>query len=135
MLSTQRQNAIVGLGHIQRSKVRLRLYADVRVTVDGDIGNVVQQLVAAVQGFLEDKQLRCIINKVGSIIALDEVRVLQYVFQKLDIGFDAADTEFFQAAQHLGNCNLVSEAPGGSLNQQRIVVRSDDGAGEGVAAV
>ena len=29
----------------------------------------------------------------------------------------------------------MSEAPGGSLNQQRIVVRSDDGAGEGVAAV
>ena len=29
----------------------------------------------------------------------------------------------------------MSEAPGGSLNQQRIVIRSDDGAGEGVAAV
>ena len=95
MLSTQRQNSVVGLGHIQRRKVRLRLYADVGVTVDGDIGDVVQQLVAAVQGFLEDKQLRCIINKVGCVIALDEVRVLQYVFQKLDIGFDAADTEFF----------------------------------------
>ena len=95
VLSTQRQNAVVGFGHIQRCKVRLRLYADVGITVDGNVSDVVQQLVAAVQGFLEDKQLRCIINKVGSIIALDEVRVLQYVFQKLDIGFDAADTEFF----------------------------------------
>ena len=95
VLSTQRQNAVVGFGHIQRCKVRLRLYADVGITVDGNVSDVVQQLVATDQGFWEDKQLRCIINKVGSIIALDEVLVLQYVFQKLDIGFDAADTEFF----------------------------------------
>ena len=48
VLSTQRQNAIVGLRHIQRCKIRLRLYAYVGITVDGDIGNVVQQLVATV---------------------------------------------------------------------------------------
>ena len=95
VLSTQRQNAVVGLGHIQRCKVRLRLYADVGITVDSDISNIVQQLITTVQCFFEDEQLRCIVNKVGCVIALDEMRVLQYIFQKFDISLNAADTEFF----------------------------------------
>ena len=67
-----------------------------------------EQLVAAVQSFREDKQLRRLIHKVRRIIALNEVLVLQHIFQKLDIGLNATNTEFLQAAQHLGNGDLVA---------------------------
>ena len=94
MLSTQSQNAIIGLGHIQRRKVRLGLYAHVGITVDSDVGNVMQQLVATVQGFREDEELRCLVHKIRGIVALHKVLILQHIFQELNIGLDATDAEF-----------------------------------------
>ena len=80
MLSAQSKNAVVRLRHVQRREVRLRLYADVGIAVNSDISNIVQQLVATVEGFRENEELRRGINKVSAVIAFDEVRVLQYVF-------------------------------------------------------
>ena len=79
MFSAQGKNAIVRLRHVQRREVRLRLYADVGIAVDGDVSNIMQQLVATVEGFRENEELRRCINKVSAVIAFDEVLVLQYV--------------------------------------------------------
>ena len=135
MLSAQSQKAVVVLGQIQRSEVGLGLYAHIGITVDGNIGNIMKQLVATVQCFREHEQLRSVVHKVRSIVALDEVLVLQHIFQELNIGLYAADTEFLQAAQHFGNSDLMAQTPGSGLNQKRIVVGSDNGASEGVTAV
>ena len=55
--------------------------------------------------------------------------------QEGNIGLDAADAEFAQRAVHArGGIDEVA-AEGRDLDQQRIVIRSDHGAGEGGAAV
>ena len=53
----------------------------------------------------------------------------------MNIGFYAADTEFLQAAQHFGDSNFMSQAPGGCFYEQGVIVRRDNRAGEGIAAV
>ena len=94
-----------------------------------------QQFGTPVPAFREMEQLRRLIQEIGGIGAVDKMRMLQQVFQKCDVGLHAADTEFLQAAQHLGHRDGMVQAPGGGLNQQRIIVRGDDGTREGIARV
>ena len=80
MLGAQSQEAVVVLGHIQRCKVRLGLYAHIVIAINGNIRNIMEQLVATVQRFREDEKLRGLVHKVRGIVALDKVLVLQHVF-------------------------------------------------------
>ena len=115
-----------GSGHIQRCKFRFWLHTYVRIAIDRDIGNIIKQFSTAVMCFRENKQVGVVIDKFSAVAAVSELRMLQYVFQKENIGFNAADTELFQAAQHFADSYFVCQPPGGCFNKQRIVVRGDD---------
>ena len=45
-------------------------------------------------GLGENKEVGVVIDKFSVVAAIGKLLVLQHVFQKLDIGFDATDTEF-----------------------------------------
>ncbi len=55
------------------------------------------------------------------------------VDEKRNVGFDAADTEFLQTALHATGGIDEAQASRRHLDQQRIVERRDDRAGEGAA--
>ncbi len=55
--------------------------------------------------------------------------------RKGDVGLDAADAELDQRAQDLPAGDLVRGAVAGALDEHRVVVGGDDGAGEAVTAV
>ena len=94
-----------------------------------------EQLGAAVPAFREVEQLRRFIKEIRGIGTIRKTRMLQQVLEESNIGLHAADTEFLQAPQHLGSRNCMVQAPGGSLNQQGIVIRGNDRTGESVARV
>ena len=94
-----------------------------------------EQLGATVPAFREVEQFRRFIQEIGGIGAVDEAGMLQQVFQESNVGLNTADTEFLQAPQHFGNGDGMVQAPGGCLNQQGIIVRSDDGSGKSIACV
>ena len=123
------------LGHIHGRKFRFGYHAHVGVAVHRNIPNIMQQFGTTVPAFREMEQLRRLIQEISGIGAVDKMRMLQQVFQKCDVGLHAADTEFLQAAQHLGHRDGMVQAPGGGLNQQRIIVRGDDRTREGIARV
>ena len=62
--------------------------------------------------------------------SVEEFRVLQDVEEEGDVGLDAADAELSQGAVHLGRRGGQVARMGNHLDQQRVVVRRDDGAGE-----
>ena len=57
------------------------------------------------------------------------------LMQERDVRLDAADAEFLQAALHAPGGVDEAQAVGRHLDQQRIVERRDDRAGEGRAGV
>ena len=124
-----------GLGHIQGGKFRFWLYTYVRIAIDRDIGNIIEQFSTAVMCFRENKQVGVIINKFSAVAAVSELRMLQYIFQKENIGFNAAYTELLQTAQHLTDSYLMCQSPGGCFNEQGIVVRGDDGTSKRITSV
>ena len=135
LLRAFRQAPGKGLGHVHGRKFRFLFYAHISIAVHGNIRNIMQQLGAPVPAFREVEQLRRLVDKVSSIRAVHKIRMLQQVFQKSNVGLHAADTEFLQAPQHLGNGNFMGEAPGRGLNQQGIIIGSDHGTGKSVAGV
>ena len=48
---------------------------------------------------------------------------------------DASDPEFLHGAKHLGACSLVVARMRDDLDEQRVVVRADEGARESRGAV
>ena len=119
----------------QGFKFRFVLMAGVGITVDGRIANVFEELRAAVLDDGQVEQFRMVVDEVDVIRTGDEFRTLEDVDQEADVGLDAADTEFLEDAEHLFSCFLMGPAISRRLDQQRIVVRRDDGAGVGIAAV
>ena len=62
-------------------------------------------------------------------------RVVDHVFEERDVGLDAAHAELAEGAIHALAGVRELAAPGGDFHQQRIVVRRDDRAAVGRAAV
>merc|ERR1719174_3482574 len=64
-----------------------------------------------------------------------EFRVFQHIKREAYIRFDASDTRFSQTACELVDGGLVGQGRRRDLREHRVVVRRDDRAREGVAAV
>ena len=95
LLGAVGRGAFKRFGQAERGKFRFGLYAYIVVAVNGYIGNVVQKPGAAVQRFREDEKFGVFINKRSIVAAVMEAGVCQHVFKEQNIGFNAADAEFF----------------------------------------
>ena len=71
----------------------------------------------------------------GGHVAGDEVGIVQHGLQEGDVGGDAADAELGQGAAGAGHGGRVVAAAAGQLDQHRVEVRADLGAGVDGAAV
>ncbi len=105
------------------------------MAVDGDVGDVAQDLGRAVAARGEVEQGRRGVDELGRVFVRGEDRMLQQVLYEGDVGADAADAELAQGAVHPGDGGLRGGRPGGDLLQERIVVAGDDRAGIGRAPV
>src|SRR5699024_10724941 len=103
--------------------------------VDLDVGDVFEHAGRAVLGILEFKQLRRVVDELRVAAALQEFRPVQDVGDKGDVGLDAADVYLADGPAGPAAGAVERVVPGGDLDQQRVVVRRDDRAGRGVAAV
>ena len=105
------------------------------MAVDGDVGDVGQDLRRPVAAGGEVEELGRRVDELGGVGIVEEGRVLEQVLDEGDVGRDAADAELAQRPVEPGDRHLRRRRPGGDLLQQRIVVAGDDRAGIGGAAV
>ena len=109
--------------------------ARVGMAVDGDIGDIGQKLgrpVAAPDG---GEEFRRLVDEAGRVAGVAEFRVTDDVFEKGQVGGDAADAEFAERAVHAVDRFFGGRSPGGDFFEQRVVEAGDDRAGIGGAAV
>ena len=119
----------------QGFKSRFILMAGVGIAIDGRIADIFEELRATVLDDGQVEQFRMVIDEVDVVRTSDKFRTLEDVDQEADVGLDAADTKFLEDAEHLLSGFFMGQAISRRLDQQRIVVRRDDGAGIGIAAV
>ena len=103
--------------------------------VDGDVGQVGQQPGATVGGVPGGQQLRMRLDEAGGDPAGGEVRVVQHRLQERDVGGHTADPELGQRPAGPGDGLRPVPAAAGQLDQQRVEVGADLGAGMHRAAV
>ena len=95
--------------------------------VDGDIGDIGQNLRAPVAPLGEHEQIRRLVDELGRVFVRQERRVLQQVFDKRDVGADAPDTELAQGTVHPRDGHFGCRCPGRHLFQKRVVIPRDHG--------
>ncbi len=105
------------------------------VPVDGDVGDIGQNLGAAVTTPRKDEQLGCLVDEFGGVFIAEKRRVLQQVFDKGDIGADAANPELAQRAIHSGNRRLWGLRVRRHFDQQAVIKARDDAARIGGSAI
>ena len=103
--------------------------------VDGDLGEPGQQLGAAVRGDAGLEQFGAFVDEGGGHVAGDEVGVVQDGLQEGDVGGHPADAELGEGPARPGHGGRVLAAAAGQLDQHRVEVRADLGAGVDGAAV
>ena len=106
-----------------------------RVAVHAYVGQIAQQAGGAVAPFDGADQVRVFVDETGGQISVGEGRMGDEVFKKLQVRGHAADAEFAQGALHAVDRFLGRWRPGGDLDQQRVVIRRDDGTAVGRAGV
>ena len=103
--------------------------------VDDDLTQEAEHLAGTVLLFPEMEQFRMFFDKRGIALPAEKDRMGNDIFKKTDIGLDPADAELLQGTVHDIGCIRKSESPGADLDQQRIIMRGDLGAGKGVAGI
>ena len=103
--------------------------------VDGDVGEVGEQLGAAVARGAGREQLRVVLDEAGGDPAGREVGVVEHGLEERDVGGDAADAELRDRAAGPLDGLVEGAAAAGQLGQHRVEVGADLGAGVGRAAV
>src|SRR6056297_2927652 len=103
--------------------------------VHRDVGDVGQHLGAPVAALGEVEKLGRLVDEGGGVVVAEEGGVFEQVFDEVDVGRHAANTEFAQGAVHPGNRRLWRLGVGRDLGQQAVVVAGDDPTGIGRAAV
>nr|RZI37400.1 hypothetical protein BJQ95_00159 [Cryobacterium sp. SO1] len=103
--------------------------------VDGDIGQPVEDLRAAVLGGSSAQQLRALFDERGAQVAGCEVGVFEHGLQERDVRGDAADAELGQGTLGTGDRRGIVAAAAGELGEHRVEVRADLGARVDSAAV
>ena len=114
---------------------RLERLGDPGRAVDDHLAQEGEHLAGAVLLFAEMEQFRVLVDEGGVALPLEEDRMGDDVLQEADVGLDAAHAELLQRAVHDVGRLVEGQSPGADLDQQRIVVRGDLGAGEGVAGI
>ncbi|SHW68339.1 Uncharacterised protein [Mycobacteroides abscessus subsp. abscessus] len=102
--------------------------------VDGDVGQIVQDLGAAIRGGSRRQQLRAFLDERRRDVSGAEVRVVQNCLQKRDIGGHTADAELGDRATGTSHRSLEVPPATRQLHQHRIEMRTHLGA-EGGATV
>ncbi len=105
------------------------------MTVDGDVGDIGQELGCPILAAHRLKQFRRLVDEAGRIAAVEEMLMADDAFQKGQIGGDAANAELAQGPVHAPDRLVRRRRPGGDLLQQRVVETGDHRAGIGGAAV
>ncbi|GAA3155614.1 hypothetical protein GCM10017687_86980 [Streptomyces echinatus] len=103
--------------------------------VDGDVGEVGEQLGAAVGGVAGGQQVRPLLDEGGGDPARLEVGVVQDRLQERDVGGHAADAELGDRAPGPADGGVEVTAPAGELDQHGVEVGADLRTGVGGAAV
>ena len=103
--------------------------------VDGDVGEIAEQLGAAVARRPGGQQLRVGLDERRGDVAGREVGVLQHGREEGDVGGDAADPELRHRPPGPRHRDRERPAAAGELGQHRVEVRADLGAGVRRAAV
>ena len=81
------------------------------------------------------EKLGCGVDEARRAFARTEQGMCNDVFKKLQIGRQATDAKFAQGAIHACRRFVRAMAPGGHLDQQRVIVGGDDGACVGGSGV
>ena len=97
-----------------------------RIAIDDDFAQVRQDFGGAILAHGELEQRRFFRQKRRSNVAFLELRMVDDVLQERDVRLHATDAKLAQSAVHAVAGVGEFPAPGGHLNQQRIVKRCDD---------
>jgi hypothetical protein len=114
---------------------RARAAVGLGMAVHRDVGDVGEDLGRPVAALLEAVELGRVVDELGGVAEVEELRVLQQVLDEGDVGRDAADAELAQRPVDAGDRHLGRRRPGGDLFEQAVVVAGDHRAGIGGAAV
>ena len=126
----------VGLGQRRRVEGLGRLVSlGVRVAVDDDVAEEVQQLRGPVFPAAEGEELRRGVDERRGGLAAAELRVQDDVLEEGDVGLDPADPELRQRPVHAVHGDLVGLPGGDDLHEHRVVEGRDDRARVAHAAV
>ena len=127
--------ALGGLVLVGREAGDIQLAALGGGVVHLDLGDIAQHLVGAVPAVLKLEELRGLVNELGVAPARAEGGMTEDVGHKGNVGLDAADVFLRDGAGGLAAHGVEGPVPCGDLDQQRVIIGGDDGAGVGVAAV
>ena len=105
------------------------------MAVDDYLAQVIEDLRGTIARCCELKKLRRLVEKAGRVTAGQEIGVRDQVDQKRQVGLNAADAKFLQAALHAAGGVRKLPGPGRDLHQQRIVKRRDHRTRESTATV
>ena len=133
--SIGRRRWIVRRNRRREQTRRARLARDRRIAVHDHVRQVAQELGRAVAPRNEAEELGRLLQPARGDAPRLEIRVVHHVFEKRNVGLDAAHAELAEAAIHALAGVREFAAPRGGLHQQRIVIRRDHRAAVGRTAV
>ena len=100
-----------------------------------NVGDVLEHAGCTILGIGDIEQLGRFVNKLGMALARHKGRMAQNIGNKGNIGLYAAHPNLADGAKSLPAGALEGVIPAGDLNQQRIIVRGNHGAGGGITAI
>ena len=127
----------VDIGYARGGRLRIgqRTSARLGMAIDGDVGQIVEQLGRAVAPLDLREQLRRLVDEPRRVAVVAELRMANDRLEEGQVGRHAADTELAQRAIHPADRLFRRGSPGGHLFQKRIVEAGDHRTGIGSAAV
>lgn len=103
--------------------------------VDGDVSEVGEQLLSTVELLDKVEETGGIIDKGGPALALNKSVVGHKTLHKGNVGLDTTDAELDQSTNNLPSGKLICSTRASNLDQQGVVVRSNDSADKSLTSV
>ena len=128
-------HGVVGGDGLDAARLDPGLHAGDGRAVDGEIAEEAQQALGAVATARELEQLGRLVDEARVDVATEEARMAEHVVQEGDVRRHAAHAELGERAMHLLSGGVEVPRVAGHLDQQRVVVGGDGGAGVAGAAV
>ena len=124
-----------GLDEVHMGEVGPHPALHVGMAVDRDLAQVAQDAGGTVAALGQAHQFGRVVDEARGHAAGGEVRMVDDVLDKLQVGGNPANAEFAQAAVHAADRLVRARRPCSHLDQQRVVVGRDHRARIGGAAV